>query len=216
MIPLEHSSSPEFMRKDSMTMDLLNGGDSVMDDEGTPGTERKKERSTKQRDPEKLKDTKHSSKNEGQHTDRRYLCYICHKLFTRRRSVRDHLNKIHGEKTWEPQKSLEVVVEPHSGEPIESIEEIIARGPKPPPPRSAKPSKPPKDDNDERAETEDKDAEEIAREIAQQALPALEKQESEVSQPAELPTVKSAIEPTPKIQPEIHVEEEQKEEVVEP
>ena len=80
---------------------------------------------------EKKKDTKHSSKNEGQHTDRRYLCYLCHKLFTRRRSVRDHLVKIHGEKTWEPTKSLEIEVEPHTGEPIEPIADLIARGPVP-------------------------------------------------------------------------------------
>lgn len=165
MIPLDHSSSPEFMRKDSVTTDMLNGMDTIMDDEsGSVEPVKKKERSTKQRDPDKLKDTKHSSKNEGQHTDRRYLCYICHKLFTRRRSVRDHLNKIHGEKTWEPQKSLEVVVEPHSGEPIEPIEEILARGPPPPPPKS---SKQPKENKDAKAEAhdpyDDKEDESISR-----------------------------------------------------
>ena len=32
-LPMEHSSSPEFMRKDSITTDLLNAADSVMDDE---------------------------------------------------------------------------------------------------------------------------------------------------------------------------------------
>lgn len=150
LLPMEHSSSPEFMRKDSVITDGFNemdtGMDTLMRDESNEPSAsldggKKKERSTKQRDPDKLKDTKHSSKNEGQHTDRRYLCYICHKLFTRRRSVRDHLNKIHGEKTWEPQKSLEVVVEPHTGEPIESIEEIIARGPPLPPSKAEKAAK---------------------------------------------------------------------------
>lgn len=150
LLPMEHSSPPEFMRKDSVATDFLNGLDAGMDtiieDDSVeqslqPEEGKKKERSTKQRDPDKLKDTKHSSKNEGQHTDRRYLCYICHKLFTRRRSVRDHLNKIHGEKTWEPQRSLEVVVEPHTGEPIESIEDIIARGPPAPASKSEKASK---------------------------------------------------------------------------
>ncbi|OAL26519.1 hypothetical protein AYO20_10088 [Fonsecaea nubica] len=80
----------------------------------------------------------HSSKNEGQHTDRRYLCYLCNKLFTRRRSVRDHISKIHNTKTWEPLRSLEIIVEPTTGEPIESLEEIIARGPPPPPSKSRK------------------------------------------------------------------------------
>jgi len=90
LLPMEQSPSPEFMRKDSVTTDMLNGMDGMMEeneDETAGGSAKKKERSTKQRDPEKLKDTKHSSKNEGQHTDRRYLCYICYKLFTRRRSV---------------------------------------------------------------------------------------------------------------------------------
>ncbi|KIV88093.1 hypothetical protein PV10_09020 [Exophiala mesophila] len=80
----------------------------------------------------------HSSKNEGQHTDRRYLCYFCNKLFTRRRSVRDHISKIHNTKTWEPLRSLEIVVEPISGEPLEPLEDIISRGPPPPPPKPAK------------------------------------------------------------------------------
>ncbi|KIW25056.1 uncharacterized protein PV07_10728 [Cladophialophora immunda] len=77
----------------------------------------------------------HSSKNEGQHTDRRYLCYLCSKLFTRRRSVRDHISKIHNTKTWEPLRSLEIIVEPLTGEPLEPLEDIIARGPPPPPPK---------------------------------------------------------------------------------
>ena len=65
---------------------------------------------------------KSSSKNEGQHTDKRYLCYICNKLFTRRRSVRDHIAKIHSVKQWEPSKSLEIIVDPITGEPIEEVQ----------------------------------------------------------------------------------------------
>jgi hypothetical protein len=89
----------------------------------------------------------HSSKNEGQHTDKRYLCYMCNKLFTRRRSVRDHLAKIHNVKSWEPQRSLEVTVDPKTGEPTESIEDVIARGPPPAPekPPKVKKEKTPKD-----------------------------------------------------------------------
>ncbi|KIY00211.1 uncharacterized protein Z520_03896 [Fonsecaea multimorphosa CBS 102226] len=83
----------------------------------------------------------HSSKNEGQHTDRRYLCYLCNKLFTRRRSVRDHISKIHNTKTWEPVRSLEIIVEPSTGEPLEPLDDIIARGPPPPPPKLSKAEK---------------------------------------------------------------------------
>lgn len=156
MVPLEQSSSPEFMRKDSVTTEAFNGMDTIMEeDDGSPDEPKKKERSTKQRDPEKLKDSKHSSKNEGQHTDRRYLCYVCLKLFTRRRSVRDHINKIHGEKTWEPTRSLEVVVEPHTGEPIEPLEDIIARGPPPPPPKTPKGSKSEKEDELSKKESQE-------------------------------------------------------------
>ena len=68
------------------------------------------------------KPKKSSSKNEGQHTDKRYLCYICNKLFTRRRSVRDHIAKIHSVKQWEPSKSLEIIVDPITGEPIEEVQ----------------------------------------------------------------------------------------------
>lgn len=159
-LPMDPSSSPEFMRKDSITTDLLN--DTIMEDESILNSVdigQKKERSVKHRESSSAKDTKHSSKNEGQHTDRRYLCYFCHKLFTRRRSVRDHISKIHGEKTWEPQRSLEVVVEPHTGEPIEPVEDIIARGPPPPPPKPTKSSKPSLTSENSR---EDKDVSEEA------------------------------------------------------
>lgn len=86
------------------------------------------------------KSSVHSSKNEGQHTDRRYLCYLCNKLFTRRRSVRDHISKIHNTKTWEPVRSLEIVVDPETGEPSEPLEDIIARGPPSLPPKPSIPT----------------------------------------------------------------------------
>lgn len=119
----------------------------AMDIDSQPLAEDKTEgkKSTKPRkrqDPEaEPRSTIHSSKNEGQHTDKRYLCYMCTKLFTRRRSVRDHLAKIHGVKTWEPSRSLEITVDPITGEPSEPIEEVIKRGPPPPPEKAAKPKK---------------------------------------------------------------------------
>lgn len=109
----------------------------------------------------------HSSKNEGQHTDRRYLCYLCNKLFTRRRSVRDHISKIHNTKTWEPVRSLEIIVEPLSGEPIEPLEDIIARGPPPPPPRPSKAQraeKAAKHDGDEENEDEPQEEHQVEEE----------------------------------------------------
>lgn len=224
LLPMEHSSSPEFMRKDSVATDILNGLDTGMDtilendsvERSVPPEDgKKKEKTGRPRDPEKTKDTKHSSKNEGQHTDRRYLCYICHKLFTRRRSVRDHLNKIHGEKTWEPQKSLEVVVEPHSGEPIESIEEIIARGPPQPPNKSEKvtkaldvgvsaSSRPETSSREDRSTSQTDDPESLAppllktessaTELAQEAILNIE-------EPAATPT-EIAVEKTPQVEPQ--------------
>ncbi|KAK5951884.1 COMPASS (complex proteins associated with Set1p) component [Knufia fluminis] len=216
MIPLEHSSSPEFMRKDSITTDMLNGMDTMMEDESgsvEPQSTKKKERSTKQRDPTKLKDTKHSSKNEGQHTDKRYLCYICHKLFTRRRSVRDHLNKIHGEKTWEPQKSLEVAVEPHSGEPIEPIEDIVARGPPLPPPKPQKQPKEHKDTKPEKDGLEDEKEEETIIQTQEREEP--ERRES-VADIAPEPVIEEPPPPDSKPELEIRREETEPETLPEP
>lgn len=102
----------------------------------------------------------HSSKNEGQHTDRRFLCYLCNKLFTRRRSVRDHISKIHNTKTWEPVRSLEVIVDPDTGEPVEPIEDIIARGPPPPPPKPTKAQRAEKAAKREAEEDEEQEEEE--------------------------------------------------------
>ncbi|KAK5452453.1 COMPASS (complex proteins associated with Set1p) component [Exophiala xenobiotica] len=135
------------------------------------------------------KSTIHSSKNEGQHTDRRYLCYLCNKLFTRRRSVRDHISKIHNTKTWEPVRSLEVIVEPLSGEPIEPLEEIIARGPPPPPPKQSKAQraeKAAKHDEDEENEDEPQEEHQVEEEDRTEDLetkPVSEPRAAQVSTP---------------------------------
>lgn len=95
----------------------------------------------------KPKPKKSTTKDEGMHSDKRYLCYLCNKLFTRRRSVRDHISKIHNIKTWDPTRSLEIIVDPASGECVEPLEEQIAKAGQvpadvtPPPPLPAPPSK---------------------------------------------------------------------------
>ena len=131
---------------DSSMMDMIeesfDADDTEAKDKNQAPKQRKHPGKSRKADPSAPpKSSIHSSKNEGQHTDRRYLCYLCDKLFTRRRSVRDHISKIHNTKTWEPMRSLEVVVDPDSGEPIEPIEDIIARGPPPPPPKAPKAEK---------------------------------------------------------------------------
>ena len=69
-----------------------------------------------------------SKKTEGMQSDKRYICYLCKigedrpdnksevKLFTRRRSVRDHIAKQHNGKTFDPNKAVEVIVKPHTNE----------------------------------------------------------------------------------------------------
>jgi COMPASS component SPP1 len=95
----------------------------------------------------KPKPKKSTTKDEGMHSDKRYLCYLCNKLFTRRRSVRDHISKIHNIKTWDPTRSLEIIVDPTSGECVEPLEEQIAKAGQvpadvtPPPPLPAPPPK---------------------------------------------------------------------------
>ncbi len=137
--PAEGSADRDVSMLSQGDMDL----DSVPLSQQNSGEKDKKSSSKtpRPRESEKEKPSKHSSKNEGQHTDRRYLCYLCTKLFTRRRSVRDHIAKIHSVKSWEPLRSLEVIVDPTSGEPVEPVEDIIARGPPPPPPRTPKAAK---------------------------------------------------------------------------
>jgi hypothetical protein len=122
----------------------------------SPSAEKKPTKPRKRRDTDNAnKSTVHSSKNEGQHTDKRYLCYVCDKLFTRRRSVRDHMAKIHGSKAFEPLRSLEVTVDPVTGEPTEPLEDIIARGPPPPPEKPAKVKKDKPKPADEPAQPDD-------------------------------------------------------------
>lgn len=95
----------------------------------------------------KLKPKKSTTKDEGMHSDKRYLCYLCNKLFTRRRSVRDHISKIHNIKTWDPTRSLEIIVDPTTGECVEPLEVQIAKAGQvpadvtPPPPLPAPPPK---------------------------------------------------------------------------
>ncbi|ETI27671.1 hypothetical protein G647_00120 [Cladophialophora carrionii CBS 160.54] len=164
---------------DSSMMDVVeesfDAEDSPAKDRSQPPKQRKHPGKSRKADPEAPpKSSIHSSKNEGQHTDRRYLCYLCHKLFTRRRSVRDHISKIHNIKTWEPVRSLEVVVDPISGEPVEPLEDIIARGPpsasaKPPKAEKAKKSAKGEEEEDEHAEEEHDHEDEKPEE--QQGLP---------------------------------------------
>lgn len=130
--------------------------DSQPQADGKPNA-KKSTKPRKRQDPEaEPRSSVHSSKNEGQHTDKRYLCYMCNKLFTRRRSVRDHLAKIHSVKSWEPLRSLEVTVDPVSGEPVEPIEDVIKRGPPPPPEKPVKPKKEKPAKTDELKSSDDK------------------------------------------------------------
>ena len=76
--------------------------------------------------------TSSKPKTEGLDSNRRYLCYVCNKLFTRRRSVKDHINKIHPGHTFDGEKSLEVIVDPTTGQPLDPA--IIPPQPQPSPP----------------------------------------------------------------------------------
>ena len=150
---------------------------------------------TKREKADKDKPSKHSSKNEGTHTDRRYLCYHCNKLFTRRRSVRDHIAKIHNVKSWEPVRSLEVIVEPLTGEPIEPLEDIIARGPPQAPEKLAKSHKT-KDISNEN----DDGAVKVEQSAEQALTETMETQESDLPP---FPEASPALEPAaPEIKPE--------------
>ena len=176
--PLDGEAEPA---GDSSLMDLVEDSFNAEDtpskatpDKSQGPRQRKHPGKSRKADPDaRSKSHVHSSKNEGQHTDRRYLCYLCNKLFTRRRSVRDHISKIHNTKTWEPLRSLEVVVDPISGEPIESLEDIVARGPPPPPP------KPPKAEKAKKAaKAEEEDEEEHHDELQGEEDETREEEES--------------------------------------
>ena len=74
-------------------------------------------------------------KTEGLDSDKRYLCHVCNKLFTRRRSVKDHINKIHPGHTFDAEKSIEVIVDPASGLPVDpTVIPELPPGVSPPPP----------------------------------------------------------------------------------
>ncbi len=65
-----------------------------------------------------------SKPSEGS-SDKRFLCYICIKLFTRRRSVRDHIKKIHNDHNFDMARAIEVTVDPETGESIIPLEDLV-------------------------------------------------------------------------------------------
>jgi uncharacterized C2H2 Zn-finger protein len=85
--------------------------------------------------PRKQTSTSSRPKTEGLDSDKRYLCHICNKLFTRRRSVKDHINKIHPGHTFDAEKSIEVIVDPATGLPVDpTVIPELPPGVSPPPP----------------------------------------------------------------------------------
>jgi COMPASS component SPP1 len=85
--------------------------------------------------PRKQTSTSSRPKIEGLESDKRYLCHVCNKLFTRRRSVKDHINKIHPGHTFDPEKSIEVIVDPATGIPVDpTVIPELPPGVSPPPP----------------------------------------------------------------------------------
>lgn len=58
-------------------------------------------------------------------SDKRFLCYICIKLFTRRRSVRDHIKKIHNDTNFDVTRAIEVTVDPETGESVVPLAELV-------------------------------------------------------------------------------------------
>ena len=71
-----------------------------------------------------------SKPSEGS-TDKRFLCYICIKLFTRRRSVRDHIKKIHNDNNFDMARAIEVTVDPETGESVIPLAELVKTLPAP-------------------------------------------------------------------------------------
>ena len=79
-------------------------------------------------------------KSEGLQSNKRYICYLCRVadnqegaekelLFTRRRSVRDHIAKIHKTDDWHPERAIEVIVDPNTGKPVNPYfwQDFVAR-----------------------------------------------------------------------------------------
>lgn len=64
-------------------------------------------------------------------SDKRFLCYICIKLFTRRRSVRDHIKKIHNDNNFDMARAIEVTVDPETGESVIPLAELVRTLPPP-------------------------------------------------------------------------------------
>jgi PHD-finger len=71
-----------------------------------------------------------SKPSEGS-SDKRFLCYICIKLFTRRRSVRDHIKKIHNDSNFDIARAIEVTVDPETGESVIPLAELVKTLPAP-------------------------------------------------------------------------------------
>lgn len=65
-----------------------------------------------------------SKPSEGS-SDKRFLCYICVKLFTRRRSVRDHIKKIHNDTNFDVARAIEVIVDPETGESLIPLADLV-------------------------------------------------------------------------------------------
>jgi PHD-finger len=71
-----------------------------------------------------------SKPSEGS-SDKRFLCYICIKLFTRRRSVRDHIKKIHNDTNFDMARAIEVTVDPETGQSLIPLPELVKTLPVP-------------------------------------------------------------------------------------
>ncbi len=64
-------------------------------------------------------------------SDKRFLCYVCIKLFTRRRSVRDHIKKIHNDTNFDMARAIEVTVDPETGESVIPLADLVKTLPLP-------------------------------------------------------------------------------------
>ncbi|KAF7510627.1 hypothetical protein GJ744_006239 [Endocarpon pusillum] len=64
-------------------------------------------------------------------SDKRFLCYICIKLFTRRRSVRDHIKKIHNDTNFDIARAIEVTVDPETGDSVIPLADLVKTLPPP-------------------------------------------------------------------------------------
>ena len=75
---------------------------------------------TNPKKPKKEKSGSQKPSDTGLNTNKRFLCHICERLLTRKRSVRDHLNKQHKITASEP--AALIIVDPKTGVPVEPIQ----------------------------------------------------------------------------------------------